>query len=208
MLPSADMFFFFSLPFWCSERILWLSCCSLEFQVGFAKRYFFFVQAYRKRMTNQNIRIYISHIKSMKKKQTTTHYKITSTIRLDTDLHWPHRPLHQDKRASQGFQPETTLQIQGKVRRKLYNRKGQTHIPTTRFRGRTQQQWKGQARCAEQGFQKPSSHRQGTKQFPSVGVAKLSRYQERRCHQILEIETRVPDVSIIATECEQGTQSQ
>ena len=40
--------------------------------------------------------------------------EITSTIRLDTDLHRPHHSLHQDKGASQGFQPETTQQIQGK----------------------------------------------------------------------------------------------
>ena len=67
-------------------------------------------------------------------------HKITSTIRLDTDLHRPHHPLHQDKRASNGFQPETTQQIPGKVRRRLHRRKEKTDIPTTWFRGSTQQQ--------------------------------------------------------------------
>ena len=67
-------------------------------------------------------------------------HKITSTIQLDTDLHRPHHPLHHDKRASQGFECTTTQQIRGKVWRRLHRRKGQTHIPTTWFRGSTQQQ--------------------------------------------------------------------
>ena len=135
---------------------------------------------------------YNIYIKSMKKKQTSIK---SLTIRLDTDP--IDRIIHcQDKGASQEFQPETTSDSR-KSSAKTSSLKGKL-IYQPLVWGRTQQQWKGQARCAEQGLQQPSSHRQGTKQFPSVGVAKLSRYQERRCHQIHENETRIPDVSIIA----------
>ena len=77
-------------------------------------------------------------IKSMKKKQTSIkslqQYDWTRTS-IDRIIHYI-----RTKEIPKGYQCTTKQQIRGKVWRRLHHCKGQTHIPTSWFRGSAQQQ--------------------------------------------------------------------